>query len=337
MHRRIKDIFIGLASLPLFGWLELRDRRAGRQLRLVQDRTAAIGRADILLVVCLRNERFRMPVFADYYRRLGVGHFLVIDNDSSDGLMDWAAAQPDVSVWRTAASYRDSAFGMLWVNDLLRRHGRDHWCVVADPDEFLVYPMMQTRSLRELTAFLDEDKRACMHTLLVDAYSDRPLEQTRLGEGDDPFAVCPFFDRDGYLQREGWGNGTWVQGGPRLRAHFADRPDQAPALNKIPLVRWQRHYHYNRSTHDAWPRRLNRAHAQHMVSTTGALFHFKLVSMLRDKAAEEAVRGEHWAGGREYARYRAGGGEFHAEGTSLRYEGPGQLVALGLMNPGRWF
>ena len=76
------------------------------------------------------------------------------------------------------------------------------------------------------------------------------------------------------------------------------------------------------STHDAWPRRLNRAHAQNEVSTTGVLFHFKLVAGLAAKAAEEAERGEHYAAGREYARYREGGGaEFYAEGLSLRYEG----------------
>jgi hypothetical protein len=173
---------------------------------------------------------------------------------------------------------------------------------------------------------------------LVDAYSDRPLEETRLGAGEDPFAVCPFFDRDGYLQRESWGNSTWVQGGPRMRTHFPDRPEQAPALNKIPLVRWQRPYHYNMSTHDAWPRRLNRAHAQNEVSTTGALFHFKLVATLRRKAAEEAQRGQHYDAGREYARYRSTeAAEFYAEGISLRYAGSAQLVALGLMSPGRWF
>ena len=333
----IRDILPGIASVPLFAWLEFRDRRAGRQLHCALDRTDRIGTGDILLVTCLRNERPRLPAFVDHYRRLGVGHFLVIDNDSSDGLIDWARAEPDVSVWHTSASYRDSAFGMLWVNDLLRRHGCGHWCVVVDPDEFLVYPMMEARSLRALAQFLEDDQRACLHTLLIDAYSDRPLEETQLGEGDDPFAICPFFDRDGYLQREGWGNGTWVQGGPRLRAYFAEKPAQAPALNKMPFVRWRRHFHYNRSTHDAWPRRLNWAHAQDLVSTTGALFHFKLVAALRDKAAEEAVRGEHWAGGSEYARYRAGGGEFFAEGLSVRYAGPAQLVTLGLMSPGRWF
>ena len=333
----LRDLLGAVVALPHFAWLEWKDRRAGRQLRLVQDRTGRIGASDIVLVTCLRNERPRMARFVDHYRRLGVGHFLVVDNDSDDGLMDWAAREPDVSVWHTTASYRGSAFGMLWVNDLLRRYGQKRWCVIVDPDEFLVYPMMETRPLAALAQFLEDDLRPCLHALLVDAYSDRPLEATRLGEGDDPFAVCPFFDRDGYVQREGWGNSTWVQGGPRMRAHFADRPEQAPALNKIPFVRWRRPFHYRMSTHDAWPRRLNRAHAQDLVSTTAVLFHFKLVATLEAKAAEEAARGEHYAGGREYARYRAGGGKFHAEGTSVRYKGPAQLVALGLMNPGRWF
>lgn len=98
MSLSIASLLDGLRQLPHFVRLEVRDRRAGRQLRLVQDRTAAIGGADILLVTCLRNERARMPAFADYYRRLGVGHFLIVDNGSEDGFMDWAGAQPDVSV-----------------------------------------------------------------------------------------------------------------------------------------------------------------------------------------------------------------------------------------------
>jgi hypothetical protein len=328
----------GLREAPRFAMLEWRDRRAGRQLRLVQDRRDRIGPRDVLLVTCLRNEQPRMPAFVAHYRRLGVGHFLVVDNGSTDGFRKWAAMQPDMSVWHTEASYKGSAFGMLWCNDLLRRYGRKRWCVVVDPDEFLVYPHMETRDLRALTQFLEDDKRPCLHALLVDAYSDRPLAETVLGAGEDPFEVCPFFDRDGYVQTPGWGNGTWIQGGPRLRRHFHDRPGEAPALNKIPLIRWRRPYHYRQSTHDAWPRRLNRAHAEGEVSMTAALFHFKLVSALTAKAAEEAARNEHYDGGREYAAYRvAGAAEFLAEGISTRFEGSDQLVRLGLMSPGRWF
>ena len=226
---------------------------------------------------------------------------------------------------------------MLWVNDLLRRHGRGRWCVVVDPDEFLVYPMMETRPLKALAQFLEDDYRPCLHALLVDAYSDRPLAETRLGEGDDPFAVCPFFDRDGYVQQEGWGNGTWVQGGPRMRAHFADRPGQAPALEQDPAGALEAALPLPDSTHDAWPRRLNRAHAQDLVSTTGVLFHFKLVAALagegrRGGGARRALRRRPRV--RALPRRR---GRVPRRGNERPLPRPGQLVALGLMNPGRWF
>ena len=43
-------------------------------------------------------------------------------------------------------------------------------------------------------------------------------------------------------------------GGP---VFFADRPERAPALNKVPLVRWDRRYAYVSSTHMLLPRGLN--------------------------------------------------------------------------------
>src|SRR5699024_2497320 len=95
---------------------------------------------DILVFATLRNERVRLPYFLDYYRRMGVDHFLVVDNASNDGSAKWLAAQPDVSLWRTRASYKAARFGMDWINWLLWRHGGDHWCLTVDPDEFLVYP-----------------------------------------------------------------------------------------------------------------------------------------------------------------------------------------------------
>ncbi len=316
----------------------IKDRRAGRQLRLVQNRMDRMGPRDIALITCLRNEKPRLPFFVDYYRRLGVRHFMVIDNDSDDGFREWAAGQEDMSVWHTSASYRDSKFGMLWCNDLLRRHRRGKWTVVVDPDEFLVYPRMETRSLKALTGFLDEEKRPAFHAVMLDAYSDRPLAETVLREGENPFEVCPWFDRDGYWQAEGFGRGTWIRGGPRMRVFFHDHPKWAPAHNKIPLVKWGPRFHFRMSTHDGWPTRINRDPIGTELAVTGALFHFKFVASLADKVAEEQVRREHYDGGREYDRYAVEGrGEFMADGISIRYEGPRQLVELGLMSEGPWY
>jgi hypothetical protein len=338
MNIAIKKLFGPPVRAARYGFMAIRDWCFGRQLRRVQDNTARIARGDVLLVVCLRNEKFRMPAFVDHYRRLGVDHFLVIDNGSTDGFQEWARGQQDISVWYTEASYKKARFGMLWCNDLLRRYGTGHWCVTVDPDELLVYPFYETRGLKALCQFLEDDRREVMHTLMLDAYSDRHVEYTVLGESDDPFEVCPFFDRDGYVQTTGWGRGSFVRGGARLRVHFRYDVDHAPALNKAPLVKWRWYYHYRLSMHDLYPRRLNLPHSPDEVSVTGALFHFKLVASLTDKAREEMRRGEHFAGSREYARYlETSQNTFYKEGISSRFTGSRQLLQLGLMSAGRWF
>ena len=279
-----------------------------------------------------------MAFFCDYYRRLGVNHFLFIDNGSTDGFVDWARTQDDISVWYTEASYKKSRFGMDWCNRLLSKYGSGHLCVTVDPDEFLVYPHMDSRNLHELGQHLKDTERDSMCALMLDAYSDRPLSETVMADGEDPFTVCPYFDRDGYIQTQSHLLGIFVQGGPRMRMHNPDRPSAAPALNKIPVMWWKWYYSYRSSMHDAWPLKLNRPHNPGKVAVTACLFHFKFVASLQEKAAEEMTRREHYAGGREYERYNAQDREIlYEEGISVRYESPAQLVKLGLMTPGEWF
>ncbi len=320
------------------GQRRARIRLHGSDLALVQDHTSALRADDVLLVSCLRNELTRLPFFLEYYRDLGVDHFLLVDNDSTDGFRDWIRGHNDCSVWHTRASYLRSDFGMQWCNYLLSAYGSGRLCVAVDPDEFLVYPHMQTRNLRDLGLFLKDDERTSMHTLLLDAYGAGTLAETLYRSGDDPFEVCPYFDRDGYIQRPGLHDSTWVQGGPRMRIHNRERPQLAPALNKIPVLWWERSFAYRSSMHDGYPYRINRAHTRGEVSLTGCLFHFKLVSLLIEKAREEQVRKQHYANGQEYRSYREAGQEisFYEPGISVRYESPEQLIRLGLMSAGPW-
>ena len=75
------------------------------------DRTAAIRPGDILAFVTVRNEAQRLPYFLEHHRRLGVDHFLIVDNDSDDGSRDWLAGQPDVSLWDTGPATSSRASG----------------------------------------------------------------------------------------------------------------------------------------------------------------------------------------------------------------------------------
>jgi hypothetical protein len=178
-----------------------------------------------------------------------------------------------------------------------------------------------------------------LYAPMIDAYGSRRLSDTRLASGESPFAACPYFDRFNLAQAFDWRRRNWwVQGGVRMRCFSADDPHLAPALNKVPLVRWERGLHYVSSMHHLNRARFNCTVLDDAQAVSGVLFHFKYVNLLIAKAEEELVRGEHYEGSREYRAYLdAGDPVLYDADVSVRYRDPRQLAELGFMQAGGWF
>jgi Glycosyl transferase family 2 len=315
-------------------WLRRHD------LTAVQDRTDRIRRGAILALTTLRNERVRLPYFLSYYRAQGIDHFLMVDNDSTDGSREYLAEQPDVSLWTTTGSYKASRFGVDWLTYLQMRHCHGHWCLTVDPDEFLVYPFCETRPLRALTDWLDASSIRSFSAMLLDMYPKGPITAQPYREGQNPFEIAEWFDSANYMiSRNAQGGNLWIQGGPRARVFFSDRPQDAPALNKIPLVRWDRRYAYSSSTHMLLPRGLNQVYdAWGGEKASGVLLHAKFLDTFASKAEEEMQRGQHYANSQEYRAYREA---LNSQPDlwckwSEKYINWRQLEILGLMSKGNW-
>lgn len=320
-------------------WL-FRARRKLRDLKPVTTRTEQIGPRSILLFATLRNERARLPYFLKYYRDLGVEHFLFVDNGSDDGSREYLAEQPDASVWTTNTSYKSARFGMDWINGLLRKYAHGHWALVVDVDEFFVYPFCDTRPLRALTDWLDDSGLRSFGSLILDMYPKGAVNEQVCLEGQNPFEIAHWFDSANYsITRNGLYRNLWIQGGPRARSFFADAPKQSAALNKVPLVKWDRKYVFVSSTHMLLPRGLNLVYDTiGGEKASGCLMHAKFLATLGDKAREELSRGEHYAGGREYAAYATGMEDDSVlwNKWSERFINWRQLEIMGLMSKGNW-
>lgn len=318
----------------------LRCMRKSRELRSVQNNTAAIRPNDVILVSTFRNEKVRLPYFLRYYRDLGIDHFLFVDNDSTDGTLDYLNGQRDVSVWNTKHSYKRANFGVDWMNWLQRTYGNEHWTLVVDPDEFFVYPFCDTRPIQALTDWLDNSSIRSFSAMLVDVYPKGRLDENPYQEGQNPLEIASWFDSGNYTIKKNatYGN-LWIQGGPRSRVFFPDTPKSAPALNKTPLVKWTKRYAYVSSTHTLLPRGLNQVYDEWGgEKASGALLHTKFLDTFTVKAQEEMNRKQHYAGSREYTAYADKLSE-HPElwcKWSEKYINWRQLEILGLMSKGNW-
>ena len=91
----------------------------------------------VYLICVFRDEHLLLEYFVEYYRTLGVTHFILIDNLSGDAGPEYLKSLENINLWlyRTEDSYRDAAYGTRWVNELLREHCGGHYCFTVDVDE----------------------------------------------------------------------------------------------------------------------------------------------------------------------------------------------------------
>lgn len=318
----------------------LRAMRKRSELRGVVDRTQQIKPGDILSFSTIRNEKIRLSYFLRYYRNMGVKHFFFVDNDSDDGSREFLADQPDVSVWTTKHSYKRSRFGVDWLNFLQMKYAHGHWSLVVDVDEFLVFPFCDSRSIGALTDWLDASSVKSFSATLLDMYPKGRIDSVPYRSGQNPFEIASWFDSGNYTYKKNsqYGN-LWIQGGPRARCFFPDAPDRAPALNKIPLVKWDKKYTYTSSSHMLLPRGLNLVYDEWGgEKASGCLMHAKFLDTFGSKASEELVRKQHYANSHEYKAYAAN----LADDPDLwckwseKFINWRQLEILGLMSKGNW-
>lgn len=288
-----------------------------------------------LVAICLRNERPRLPHVLYHYRTMGVAHFLVIDNGSTDGSAAWLAEQPDCTVWCTQASYKRARFGMDWINGILGRYAKGRWVLTVDADELFIYPHMGARPLPALTDWLDAQNLRAFGTLLLDLYPRRDGPAPADGP---PLQALTHYDAGNYqFQRNPRYGHVWIQGGVRQRVFFAQDPARAPALNKIPLVKWAAGVVYVSSTHHLLPRGLNRVYdAFGGQKASGLLLHTKFLDDLEARVEDALASQQHYAKGREYRAYRALGTTGLCTAFSTPWTDWRAAEAQGLMSRGAW-
>lgn len=302
------------------------------RLRQISDNPPVIAPDAVLCCMVVRNEELRLPYLLSYYRQKGVDRFLMIDNGSTDNTQAYLLEQPDVTLWQGDLPFSYVNCGSAWFELLLRKYGLDHWCLIVDADELLYYPDCETRTLRQLCADLDRQHKRVLTAVLLDMYTDRPIQDTHYQSGQNFLEVCPYFDRQFYHRKEEnpapYYNQTRYIGGMRERVFGGEY-----WLNKVPLIKYSPAMILTGGQH-----RIGVSGDQ-IATETGAVLHFKYFDSFDHYVLQEIERQERDDHIHQYQAYarclnEANSITLYDPSVSLRLRDSQQLVELGVMQAG---
>jgi len=179
----------------------------------------------IILVCVIRDEHLLLEYFIQHYVKLGVTHFVFVDNDSEDNTLPYLLNKTDIEcqVYHTTDSYAENEYGITWVNEILDTQCKNKWCVVVDVDE-LVMPR-NNESLSDIRNKMEQNDQNVLPTCLIDFYP-KHLDATPYKSGNPFYSHSNHYDKfveDDYMIYPGEGGELVVKGGMRHRVFGANR------------------------------------------------------------------------------------------------------------------
>ena len=203
------------------------------------------------VLAVVRDEKERIKLFFQHYRKLGVKQFVFIDNGSTDGTLEWISQQQGTRCYRVYAKFL-TASKVAWIEKALALTGYGRWYVVVDSDELLDYVCSEQHDMMSLILHARNKGYKHLNGYMLDMYSDKPLFTEDCGFEDIVYRFR-FFDESGFALQSYRSPIIDVEvvsltGGPRARIFNST----GPCLNKQSVFCYDSETLYC-SPHYFWP------------------------------------------------------------------------------------
>jgi glycosyltransferase involved in cell wall biosynthesis len=264
----------------------------------------------MVAIAKVRNEGWRLPFWLAYHRWLGVEHFVVVDNRSTDRTRAVLVNEFDVTLLQAPGPFRGPTGYHNWIEVILAAAPQHRWNLVLDADELFVVAPWRKGGLRDLAEALESDDADVISAVMVDCYpTTLPYREPVVPIA--PWLRAPWFDRGPYVrwnsrkrrpqqyyhgvrQRIFWPNWYWQRHIPKIvRKQLAI--SSPPAILKAPFFRKSlgQGSAFHRSSHSV------SRHGTYLAY----ILHYKLDIDLEKKIGNAIAEGQYYNNSSEYRVY----------------------------------
>jgi hypothetical protein len=145
----------------------------------------------ITLICVFRDEELLIPHFINYYEKMGVSHFIFIDNSSIDKSIEKISTHctKDYRIVERVGNYSQANFGVDWATEELDLFCKNTWCGVVDIDEFIL--LQNDANFNQLKKEMLASKANVCEFILCEFY---PKSFPKNVEPFDPFIHSDYYD-----------------------------------------------------------------------------------------------------------------------------------------------
>lgn len=249
-----------------------------------------------IVLTVVKDDLERIKLFFLHYRKLGVKQFVVIDNGSTDGTLEWISQQQNTRCYSVSSKFQTES-KVAWIEKVLALTGYNRWYVVVDADELLDYVGSEQHNLISLIRHAQSNDYKHLNGYLLDMYSDKPLfaEECKCSDMVSRFR---YFDGSGYYLQNYHSriidtDICALRGGPRSRVFL--RKDIS--LNKQSI------FYYNQDTLYSNPHYLWPYSNCYDVPYSYVLRHYKFLKQDLYEYKKRVEKKNFWNGSTEYRSY----------------------------------
>ena len=193
-----------------------------------------------IVFVVVRNELERMKIFLEHYRKLGIKNFIILDNGSDDGTVEYLEKQEGTKIYQILEKFQTQK-KESWIEKMLAMEGVNRWCLVVDSDELLDFIGSENHLINQIIQKASEAGYKRIWGFMLDMYSKDPLF-TQNNFNLSMIENLRFFDKNSYelFCVKGKNKNDLIFGGPRARAF-----NIKPALSKQAIFFYEENVLYS--------------------------------------------------------------------------------------------
>lgn len=118
-----------------------------------------------ILICVIKNEINTIPTFLSHYKSLNFKNIVFIDNNSSDGTLEYLASK-DLTIFSIKQPFK-TARKVGWINRIMDELGKENWFFIVDSDEYAYFEGMNIELLNK-----NNKKKKTIGAFLIDMYEN---------------------------------------------------------------------------------------------------------------------------------------------------------------------